>query len=67
MSSAGGTVHIAYACTQIKILANPVFFDGEKLPISRPPPVHSQHTSEILMEEGYTAEDIAQLKSEGAI
>ncbi|MBI2017292.1 MAG: CoA transferase, partial [Candidatus Rokubacteria bacterium] len=35
--------------------------------IRRPAPRHGEHTDEILRELGYSAEDIAALKKDGAV
>lgn len=39
--------------------------DGPK--VDRPPPMLGQHTEEVLRELGYSAAEIAQMKTEGAI
>ncbi|KAI0310726.1 CAIB/BAIF family enzyme [Amylostereum chailletii] len=51
----------------IKMVAPAVTYNGKKMPISRPPPWLSQHTSEILEELGYEAETISQLTQKGVV
>jgi crotonobetainyl-CoA:carnitine CoA-transferase CaiB-like acyl-CoA transferase len=52
---------------RIKQIANPVIMSKTPADVRRPAPEFGQHTEEVLLEYGYTWEDIARLKDEGAI
>ncbi len=52
---------------QIKVMANPINMSETPATIRTPAPEFSQHTEEVLLELGYTWEDIAQLKEEHII
>jgi len=51
---------------RIELVANPIKL-GKTKPAMRPAPQFGQHTEEVLLEYGYTWEDIAQFKQEGII
>jgi crotonobetainyl-CoA:carnitine CoA-transferase CaiB-like acyl-CoA transferase len=51
----------------LKLVASPVKFDRKKPPIRLPAPEVGQHTEEVLLELGYTWEDLVALKDLGAI
>ena len=51
----------------IKILTSPVLFDGKVAPIKAPAPELGQHNEEILLELGYTWDDIGGLKERKVI
>jgi len=51
---------------RIEGVANPVKFSKTPV-VARPAPEFSQHTEEVLLEHGYTWEDIAQFKEQGII
>ena len=52
---------------QIRLVASPVKFSDTKAMVKGPAPEVGQHSEEILLEAGYTWEDITRLKDEGAI
>ena len=52
---------------EIRLVASPVKFSGTKAGVKGPAPQVGQHTEEILLETGYTWDDITRLKDEGAI
>ena len=51
----------------LRLTALPVSFDGERALHRSAPPAIGEHTSEILCEAGYEAEEIAALAAEGVI
>ncbi len=51
----------------IKLVASPVLFNGERPPIRLMAPELGQHTEEVLLDLGYSWDDIASLRDEGAI
>jgi crotonobetainyl-CoA:carnitine CoA-transferase CaiB-like acyl-CoA transferase len=51
----------------LSVVTAPAQFDNEPLTSSRRAPEHGQHTEEILLETGYTWDDIVELKQQGAI
>jgi len=51
----------------LKLVASPVKFDKKKPSIRLPAPEVGQHTEEVLLELGYTWEDLVELKDAGAI
>ncbi|KAJ7288543.1 CoA-transferase family III domain-containing protein [Mycena rebaudengoi] len=52
---------------KIKLVAPAVSYNGEKMRVTRPPPWLSEHTNEVLMELGYSAESITELRSQGVV
>ncbi len=52
---------------RIKQIANPVIMSKTPANVRMPAPEFGQHTEEVLLEYGYSWEDIARLKDEGAI
>ena len=52
---------------RMEVIANPVNLSETPATIRMPAPEFSQHTEEVLLELGYTWEDIAQLKEQGII
>jgi len=52
---------------KIKLVAPPVTYNGKKMPINRPPPWLSQHTTEVLIELGYSNEEISDLRLEHVV
>ncbi len=51
----------------IKGLGMAVKFHGAESIDSRPPPVHGQHTTEVLLELGYSDSEIQELYSGGVV
>jgi crotonobetainyl-CoA:carnitine CoA-transferase CaiB-like acyl-CoA transferase len=49
------------------IVSSPVQFDGVPLTVKAPAPVAGQHTEEVLLELGYSWDQIAELKDQGAV
>lgn len=54
-------------CGRFKLVATPVKFHGTPASIKGPAPEVGQHTEEILLELGYTWDDIVMLKEQGVI
>ncbi|KZT64265.1 CAIB/BAIF family enzyme [Daedalea quercina L-15889] len=51
----------------VKMVAPAVMYNGKRMPVRRPPPWLSQHTSEILEELGYSLQQIIKLRDEGVV
>jgi len=52
---------------RIEVISNPVSLSKTPSSIRMPAPEFSQHTEEVLLEYGYTWEDIGQFKEQGII
>ena len=52
---------------RIEVIANPINLSKTPATIRMPAPEFSQHTEEVLLEYGYTWEDIEQFKQQGII
>jgi crotonobetainyl-CoA:carnitine CoA-transferase CaiB-like acyl-CoA transferase len=52
---------------KIRLVASPVKFSETQARVDGPAPEVGQHSEEILLEAGYTWDDITRLKDEGAI
>jgi crotonobetainyl-CoA:carnitine CoA-transferase CaiB-like acyl-CoA transferase len=48
-------------------VAQPVRFDGARLPLRRPPPRHGEHGRDILREAGFSGDEIERMAAEGVI
>jgi succinate--hydroxymethylglutarate CoA-transferase len=42
-------------------------YNGQRMPVRRPPPWLSQHTEEVLGEVGYSETEIAELRAKKAV
>jgi formyl-CoA transferase len=51
----------------IRTLSNPVNFSKTPASYRRPPPVHGEHTRDVLSEFGFSADEIAALESAGVV
>jgi succinate--hydroxymethylglutarate CoA-transferase len=49
------------------MVAPPVMYNGERMPVRMPPPWLGQHTDEVLSELEYSFEEIAKLRDERVI
>jgi crotonobetainyl-CoA:carnitine CoA-transferase CaiB-like acyl-CoA transferase len=52
---------------ELKTVAQPVRFDGQRPALRSPPPAHGQHGAAVLQEAGYDARQIEALATSGAI
>lgn len=52
---------------ELKAVAQPLRFDGERTTLRRPPPLQGQHGRQVLQEAGYSTEEIDALAASGAI
>lgn len=52
---------------KVLVAGSPVQINGEIEKEARPAPEHGQHTEEVLLELGYSWEDIASLRESGAV
>jgi crotonobetainyl-CoA:carnitine CoA-transferase CaiB-like acyl-CoA transferase len=50
----------------VEMPGSPMFFSSTPATVRRHPPLHGEHTDEVLSEYGYTEADIARLR-EGEI
>ena len=46
-------------------IAQPLRIDGERMPLRRPPPLHGEHSAEVLREIGYSDEQVTRLLDAG--
>ncbi|HEY6395780.1 MAG TPA: CoA transferase, partial [Candidatus Binataceae bacterium] len=52
---------------KVLVSGAPVSINGEVTHQALPPPEHGQHTEEVLLELGYTWEEIGALRDSGAV
>ncbi|HXN84640.1 MAG TPA: CoA transferase, partial [Candidatus Binataceae bacterium] len=52
---------------KVLVSGAPISLNGEIETQARPAPEHGQHTEEILLEAGYSWEDIGRLRDTGAV
>ncbi|PLC54072.1 formyl-CoA transferase [Pollutimonas nitritireducens] len=52
---------------ELQNIGHPVRFQQKDRTASRPPPLHGEHSEEILLEAGYSREDIQSFKEHGII
>jgi len=48
---------------KVRMVAPPVTYNGKRMPVRRPPPWLSQHTKEVMLELGYSQNEIAELRA----
>ncbi|THH14542.1 hypothetical protein EW146_g5791 [Bondarzewia mesenterica] len=52
---------------KIKMASPAVSYNGSRMPVQRPPPWLSQHTTEVLEELGFSSEEMLHLRRDGVI
>ncbi len=55
------------AGVEVPLVASPIRFDGDALPIRSAPPLLGQHSADILSELGYAPADIAALRAQEVV
>lgn len=65
--SEGGDIPGALDGIKVKVPGFPVKFSGTPCAIQREAPELGQHTEEVPLEQGYSWEDIAQMREQNAI
>ena len=65
--SEGGDKPGALDSIKVKVHGFPIKFSGTPCAIQREAPELGQHTEEVLLELGYSWEDIAQMREQNAI
>ena len=63
----GYLTNVETSSGQAAVVASPVHFSHTSARVSATAPELGQHTEEVLLEIGYTWEDIGTLTAEGAI
>ena len=51
----------------MKAIAQPLRLHGERLDVGNAPPFFGQHTREILLEAGYSPEDLVRFEAKGVV
>ena len=51
----------------LKSVAQPLRFNGQRQPQNRPPPQHGEHSAEVLIEAGYSQQEIESLLNNDVI
>ena len=52
---------------RVKLLRHPLEFSTGRVEVRRMPPMSGEHTDEILKECGYTADEVRDLRAQGAV
>jgi len=52
---------------KVRTLANPIEFTGTRLAVPAPPPRLGEHSDSVLSDAGYSADEIARLKTDGVV
>lgn len=55
------------SCGPIKLVNTPVKFSESTPGIRTPPPTLGQHTSEVLLQLGYSESQVEELKTQGVV
>jgi crotonobetainyl-CoA:carnitine CoA-transferase CaiB-like acyl-CoA transferase len=50
--------------SNLKLVGSPLKFSKTPVKISTHPPMHSEHTEEVLMKLGYSKQDIAKMRKD---
>ncbi|MEO6033098.1 MAG: CoA transferase, partial [Burkholderiaceae bacterium] len=51
----------------VELVASPMKFSATPVQYRRPPPLLGEHTEEVLLEFGWTVDEVAALRRSGAI
>jgi len=51
----------------VDVTGVPIHFHGTPCQVRQPPPLHGQHSQEILAELGYGPEEVAKLLEDGSV
>jgi len=64
----GVTVEVEHPrAGKVKLVGPAVSYNGKKMPVTRPPPWLSEHTTEVLQELGYSDEKIIELREKKVV
>jgi formyl-CoA transferase len=61
------TVHVRALDRDVQVVGAGYRLKAGALPITLPPPSLGEHTDQVLTEAGFSAEEIAALRTEGAL